>query len=236
MKQVSNQTLTMLLVASIAISLVGTVSNLNTLNSISGTSADIVGFATTGTGKVNVSIASVSSISISDALLDFGSCSPNTSGSYIDSNDSSTSWGAPGVCTLAGSAPAWRDSLNVTNDGNDNVNLTVSASAIASTFIGGTNPQFMYSTENVSARPGCRYANITGSAMFNDSASNITGLQEIWLNISSVNIQYPVCSNLSFPDTTDTVAFYARLFLPSDVTPGTGEKSSTLTFTATSIA
>ncbi len=71
--------------------------------------------------------------------------------------------------------------------------------------------------------------------MFNDTESNITGLQRIWLNISSASVGYPVCSNLSYPDTADSVAFYVRLFLPSDVTPGTGEKSATLTFTAASL-
>tara|TARA_Y100000310_G_scaffold341172_1_gene439473 strand:- start:402 stop:1103 length:702 start_codon:yes stop_codon:yes gene_type:complete len=233
MKPLSNQTITVLLAASIVISVLGTLSNLQKLE---GNTPSISGFATTGTGKVNVSVASVTSITISDALLNFGECSPNASGSYIASNDSTTSWGAPGVCTVDGSAPTTTDSLNITNDGNDDVNISFTSDSIASTFIEGTNPQFMYTTTNVSARPGCRLANKTTAIMFNDTESNLTGLQRIWLNISSASVGYPVCSNLSYPDTTDSVAFYVRLFLPSDVTAGGGEKSATLTFTAASLA
>jgi hypothetical protein len=81
-KNISNKTLMMLLVASIALSLIGTVSNVHRLDALSSMSPSITGFATSGTGKINFTVASITQISVTDGVLDFGSCSPNTTGTY----------------------------------------------------------------------------------------------------------------------------------------------------------
>ena len=233
MKQISNKTLMMLLVASIAISIVGTISNIKQIDTLVSDAPAITGFAGSGTGKINFTVASVTQISVTDGVLDFGSCSPNTTGTYLASNDSNESWGAVDICTIAGVNKNTTDSLNVSNEGNDDVNITVSTNLLAGDFLGGTSPQMMFIVRNVTARPGCTNTSNTGT--FNDTMSNTTGMQWLWMNFSSTGYQYPVCENLTYPDTKDSFAIYVRIFIPSDVIAGGGEKNVTYTFTATSI-
>ena len=152
MKQLSNRTASILLLSAIVVSLVSTVSTVFKVNQFVLPFQGISGMATTTTGMVNITVASVVSISITDAIVDFGSCSPNgTIGANVSSNDTSTSWGAPGVCTVEGSPPTTNDNITIQNDGNDDVNVTVQSSVIASAFLGGTAPQFYFSSRNASA-------------------------------------------------------------------------------------
>ena len=230
MKQISNKTLTYLLIAAIVVSVGGTMVSINRLNKAM-LQPGITGFAGTETGKVNVTIASVSSITIPDAVIDFGSCSPNASTGTNVSSNNSNEWGAPGVCTKAGAAVAESDNITVQNDGNKNINISVKTSAIAgATFIGGTDPGFYYTTRNASNREGC--FNITGHG--HTSPSNFdgtTGMQLNWQSFVAADTEYLACTNLTYEDSADQFSFFVLLDLPPDA-PVAGEQSVTVTFTA----
>ena len=226
MQQISNKAVTYLLVLAIIISVGGTMLNFYRITKLTQAPA-ITGFATTSTGKVNVTIAAVSSITLADSLIDFGSCSPNSTGTNVSSNDS-TSWGAPGVCSGSASPP---DNITVQNDGNKNINVTVKTNTVAgSAFIGGTNPQFYFITRNASARPGC--FNITSAWLPESDFSGTTGMQLNWKSFAAADTEYLACANLTFTDANDQFSLFARLFLPADA-PVAGQQNVTLTFTAT---
>jgi hypothetical protein len=126
--------------------------------------------------------------------------------------------------------------LNLSNEGNDDVNITVKTNLLADDFLGGTQPQMMFSIRNVTARPGCTNRS-TATNAFNDTegTANSTGMQWKWMNFSSTGFEYLACENLTYPDATDSIALYVRLFMPSDSDGGGPEKNVTFTFTATSI-
>ena len=80
MKEISNKTLTILLVIAIAVSLGGAFTSLSRLAAIS--ALPITGFATSGTGKVNLSITETTSVAIS-GNIDFGSGYINSTSNFV---------------------------------------------------------------------------------------------------------------------------------------------------------
>jgi len=243
MKQISSRALMTLLVASVVVSVVGTVINFNKLSQLIplGSGQGLTGFATTATGTVNVSIASVASIVLSDNIINFGSCAPNSSiGSNLSTNNSGLSWGAPGVCTLNGTAPQTTDFFVIQNDGNKEVNISIQINDTAANFIGGTSPQIYYTARNMTGRPGC--TNRTGvgggdglvnyNCTFTDAASCTYGFEWDFREITgAAATQFPVCSALNYSDTADSVRVALKLSLPPDATPR-GERALSFTFTA----
>ncbi|MBI2138203.1 hypothetical protein HYU13_01315 [Candidatus Woesearchaeota archaeon] len=238
MKQLSNRTASILLLSAIVVSLVSTVSTVFKVNQFMLPFQGISGMATTTTGMVNITVASVVSISITDAIVDFGSCSPNgTIGANVSSNDTSTSWGAPGVCTVGGDPPTTNDNISVMNDGNDDINLTVQSNKLASSFIGGTGPRLDFSVRDDPVRGGCQnlsVADLTGGGSFVSYDSNRTGYQHEWINLSLVNTEYIACQNFTFINTNDTINVFFRLYLPPDAPVNASEQTATITFTGAS--
>ncbi|MBI2138204.1 hypothetical protein HYU13_01320 [Candidatus Woesearchaeota archaeon] len=245
MKKISDQKVKALFIGAILVSLFSTLTMLDYINKKVAPFPSITGFASSGTGQVNVTIASVTSITASDLIINFGSCSPNiTSGSNLSSNDTTNSWGTAGVCLVGGALPATEDNITIQNDGNDDVNVTVQSSVIASTFLGGTSPEFYFNSRNASSRPGCRNLSVKNSSFIsgvripqateeNSIDSNMTGLQWNWKNITAAYTPYIVCENLSYTDSKDQVAVFARVFLPGDAPVRIGRNAS-LIFTAAS--
>ncbi|MFH1133553.1 MAG: hypothetical protein V1735_03620, partial [Nanoarchaeota archaeon] len=145
---ISNRTLAILMLFAIVISLGGLYLSTNRLARIGG----ITGFASSGTGSVNVTIVSFNSIAIEDALINFGNCTPTAgTGDNLSSNESSE----PACVTTGGTGSGvYPDNVSVSNDGNTNINVTVKTSNTG-TFIGGTSPKFWYSSRNASVYGGC---------------------------------------------------------------------------------
>jgi len=214
MQQISNKTLTFLLVATIVISVGGTMISLNRINRLV---PGATGMGTTG--KVNVSIASTASVNIVDAIIQFGSCAPTaTYGCNVSSNVSSAE------CSCAGGS--WPDNITVQNDGNKYVNLTVKTTDLAASFIGGTSPKFWFSSRNATLRPGCYNSSVV---------VDNNGLQWDWFSFDTSNIEYTACANLTFDDANDQLAVFAKLFLPADAPISLTNNSATLTFTANAL-
>lgn len=243
MKQISSKALMTLLVASVVVSVVGTVINFSKLSQLIplGSGQELTGFATTGTGTVNVTIASVASIVMSDNIIDFGSCGPNSSvGSNLSTNNSGLSWGAPGVCTLNGTAPANTDFFVIQNDGNKEVNISIQINDTAANFIGGTSPQLYFMARNKTGRPGCTNRTGVGGGLglvnYNCTFPDLTtactyGIQWDFREITAAATPFPVCNALNYTDTADSIMVALRLSLPPDATPR-GERALSFTFTA----
>ncbi len=239
MKQISSKALLTLLVASVVVSVVGTIINFNKLGQLvpQMSGSGITGFATTATGTVNVTIASVSSIIMADNTINFGSCAPNSSvGSNLSSNVSTLSWGAPGVCTLNGTAPATTDFFVVQNDGNKEVNVSIEINDTAANFVGGTSPQIYFMARNQTGRPGCTNRTGVGASWsynctFTDVTSCTNGIQWPFREITAAATPFVVCSALNYTDTADSIGVALKLSLPTDATPR-GERALSFTFTA----
>jgi len=230
MQQVSQKTLTFLLVIAIVVSVTGTMISIKRINQLVSETPVLTatGMAGSGSGMVNVTIAAVTSITALDSVIAFGSCSPPSDnfGCNTTSNDT---FG----CSCDGGGP---DNITISNDGNKDVNVSVKASSLAKTFIGGTvggagQAEMWFAVRNGSTNPGCGNASTT----IMDAEITGTGMQYTWKNISIADDNYQACANLTYGATTNTMSFFAKLFIPANA-PATGgeEASTTLTFTATS--
>jgi len=244
MDQISNKTLTLLLVIAIVVSVGGTIISINRINRLAQRQI-ITGMAGTGTGYVNLTIAGVASISVLEGQIDFGSCSPNaTIGSNLSSNVSgfsANSWGSPGVCSGSGiSAP---DNITIKNDGNTFINVTVKTGTLASSLVGGDDPwppEFRFMARNassgsyggVSYGPGC--FNRTSGSTCVGPTGGVGGLQWDWKNFSDTSTNFCVCDNLTYSSDVNAIFLFARLNVPANALQQ-GEQKATLTLTANEI-
>ena len=221
-KETLNRTLILVLVATIVMSIAGTIISVNRVNQLIPL---ITGFATTTTGMVNVTLANVNSIAISDSQINFGSCAPSgSSGCNVTSNSSVADCG----CTNG----IWPDNITVRNDGNTNINVSVKTNVIASTLIGGADPYgplFMFSVRNSSNTPGC--FNVTGSSV-PSGFDGAKGMQWDWANLTVANTEYLACQNLTPTANAQSFYLFAKIFIPADAPQKTGA-NATLTLTAT---
>jgi len=234
MREESNRTVMLLLVAAIVISVVGTLVSINRLNQAIPLTPRVTGLALQTTGKVNLSLAKVASLSVVDGVIVYGSCSPNASyganlSSNVSNNTAFNAWDAPGVCNAFPNSP---DNITVKNDGNSNVNITVETNSLASSFIGGTTPrgaEMWFAATNSSDSPGC-YVDSAGS----DPTGGFNGgLQWNWTGFVAADTEYLACANLTPTANLDSMYVFIKVFLPADTPVGTG-KNATLTFTAVS--
>lgn len=114
----------------------------------------------TDTGTANLTINSSASISFTDADCDFGS-------GYVDEIPTTATVWSNGSVVDGQGWDGCTNGLEVTNDGNVNVSLTLTSSSVASAFIGGTSPSFKIQSV-ASACTGTdslnSYTEITGGA------------------------------------------------------------------------
>ncbi len=206
MAEEANKGLVALLVAAIIVSIAGTLVSLNKLNQLGA----LTGFATTQQGKVNFTVSSQVSITLTDNLVDFGTCDiNNTATLYYESNETySASPSCSGLTTAA-------DYMVLENNGNVNVSVTLQSNKDEETFINApssTEDQFAFMA-------------------WNDEANSCgSGLPTKWVNITAAATPYTVCSNLDFEDPSDSIKIAFRIGLPPDTVPET--KEATITFTA----
>lgn len=227
MQQISNKTLTLLLLTAIVVSIAGTIISINKVNQLIPQAPIITGM---GTGMVNVSIAATTSISAIDTQIDFASCAPTaTYGCNATSNyttDNTFGCGCSG-----GSAP---DNITVKNSGNRHLNVTVAVGTVARSFVsgdlGGTGQAEMwFISRNSTDAPGCY--NLTVADSNPPDFDPARGLQWAWKNVSLAATNYAVCNNLTYGTTTNSIYFFVKLFIPANSPPT--EKNTTLTFTGT---
>ncbi|MCX6711151.1 MAG: hypothetical protein NTZ02_03625, partial [Candidatus Woesearchaeota archaeon] len=160
---INNKTLATLLVIAIIVSIGGTLISLNRLSKFGG-----VTFATSGTAKVNLTVTSSSGITVTQAI-DFGSGYSNASISTNCTMESNLSSGARPDADCKGDwanfiSDSTKRYIIVQDTGNTNGNLTINASAVATTWIDTVSTgwsQAWYAALNPTANDGCADANQT---------------------------------------------------------------------------
>jgi hypothetical protein len=201
MAEVSNTVLAALVVAALVVVIAGTVLHMNN---------GLTGFATTGTGTVNLSINSTLAIQVNPSYnnINFGACTPRPAVSYsCDTRDAANCTGNNALGNCTGDDAAGSQFIEVDNVGNVDANVSVSSECTAAQLIGGTSPAFTFTT----------------------SQCNGTGVSA-WTSLDSAAV---ACHNVSYKG--GAMRLFANVTIPYDAVGGTGgcsDTQSTLTFTA----
>jgi hypothetical protein len=173
----------------------------------------LIGFKLTGkvtdtdTAIVNVTIESSIAINFTTDLVDFGSGQVNLGQMNATVNTIGES--------LRGNWTAPTDGFVLENMGNLNVTLDLEAGKTATTFLGGTNPEYKFNVTNIE----------TGSC------SNVSFLLSDWFEVNGSAVR--ICDVFAFGNDYDTIRIDISLTIPSD--SFSGEQTDTFTATATAI-
>ena len=209
MKQLSDNTIIILVSIAIVLTLLVSFIDINKIsNLITGASsaAEI--------GYVNVTIQANILINSTDPIINFGDCYPITGGTQHWSNDTTTNGAAAGKCSGLASA----DYILIENLGNQDANVTVATAKLSFALIGGTSPKFEFTSVN-GTNNGCKLNGI--------GAASLEGVIQ---NFTSASIKYRVCDNLTFGVTNKQVKVYAGIFIPEDAPADPSAASANLTF------
>jgi hypothetical protein len=140
MNSVSNRTLVYLLVVAIVVSLTGTLISLSKLGELS-----VTGFgAGNATGEINLSVITSCSVTMSGSDIDFGSGTVSSGGTCELNTSAGTNSGCSGFSTVS-------HGLNFTNNGNEDINLSIKGNTTATAFITGTGPEFKINANAIQA-------------------------------------------------------------------------------------
>ncbi|HLD18844.1 MAG TPA: hypothetical protein VJB90_02440 [Candidatus Nanoarchaeia archaeon] len=256
MADISNKTLALLMVAAIVVSLGGLFISLDRLGSFQNS---ITGFAASNvTGRANVTIENVAGITISDNIINFGTCNLPTSGTVnVSSNESNTG----GTCTDGTGDVDWfPDNLSIRNDGNTNLNITIRTDSNVSKFLGTSGnkiPAYRYVTYNVTEDPrffGCmpnKYmcpagnescCNVTrrlDEAVITNNTANCSYTAD-WTNFTFNEVEAPTnemkaCSNLTYANNKRNITLFLQIQIPDDLqsaAPSGKNSTAILNFTA----
>ncbi len=184
MRQVPDRMVTIVLIIAIIVAISGFV---NVVNKVGGDFSLITGFATSGTGIVNVTVDATAAITLTNSTVEFGNGA--VTGGAVGTIVNTSEWaGQPS--TFANSAP-----ITVQNDGNVDVNITINGTPVA-TFL-NSNSQFQWA--GATGEGGCPAANLT------------TTLTEM-----AAAAAY-VCTNLTSLDSADHFNINIQVNLSSDL-------------------
>jgi hypothetical protein len=217
MVEISNKLLAVLVVISLTVSGFSIMTLLNKLNLVKEGLQQPTGRALTGVGNVTLTVSDAISIILLRDIVDFGSgyvnsskpaCATNATlsagQSYNDSEDNDC-W------TDNTKAPT---SLDLENDGNRNVTVTVIGPSVGSFFQGQGDP----------------IANISWRARNNETDSCAQGLSAYYQSFEGTS--QTVCSKLLFsPANSDDIAIDVQVVIPASLLPGV-YTNSTIEFTA----
>ena len=222
----SNKTLAWLVVATIIVSLAGTLISVNRISK--GPSGFVV---VNSTGNASVSITTQTQLNFIVSALNFGvgqvngSASTNYQCNLSNNKTSATNIIRAGGC-VGFNTTMTNGPLTLQNDGNTWLNVSLNFSANAANFIGGGGtvnpaPLFMFSaSENESG-------SCAGGMNATMNNTYITVVPNIWI---------PICtgasgSNLNYADATDSLTVGIFLGIPSDAS---GSKTVIITAQGTS--
>lgn len=257
MADISNRTLAILMVAAILVSLGGLFISLDRLAKLQvGAPPAITGFAGTGTGRANVSIQSILSITLADdSRIDFGACTVNPgndiilesnwtcSGDAANCDTMNTTVGNGGCARVAGMGLA-PDNITIRNDGNEFANVTfTSLNTSSDIFLDITDNDrlFAYRTINYSTTRGACGLNAWNQAVRGPLLSVNYTENANWTAITSNSLKYTACTNLTYggydgfkalggTPSDAKIQFQIRMVVPT--AEPAGQRNTTLTFTA----
>jgi hypothetical protein len=175
------------------------------------TKGGISGYATgTSIGSANLTVESAVEINFTNATINWGSGRVNTGKTYAILDSEGTVFQGNWTNQYAG--------LALENIGNINVTINLKTSKNAASFIGGTNPSYLWKITNL--EPGSCNA-----------TSNATYGWNTYANVSTTNIMY--CSPLQYLDDKDIIEIDVNLTIPYN--SFTGVLSDIVTATATAL-
>lgn len=207
MVDVSNKTLAVILMASIFVSIGGTVVSLNSLGQTSG----LTGYALTDQATASINITGDLSIEFAVDQVDFGAGFTNDTGAGIEYCTFDTNGTNPsGSANCSG----FNDDLSpftIENIGNQDAALALQFDEDAASLLGGTSPGFEYAVEN----------NVTDAC---DAGLTSTSFTTVTTGSSTV------CSNFNFDTGSDLLNLHIRVSVPQDAT--VGFRQATVTATA----
>jgi hypothetical protein len=216
MDEVSNKTLATLLVVAIVISLAGTFFAMRGVSQITNI---ISGAATSPTGTAKVNITEVTSISLYQNTVDFGSGYRNATIVDVNSECNLTTNASMHACWVNQSAYD-PNPFVLENDGNTYVNVTVNSSNV-STFLSGT---VLGGTRRYQYVPS---DSTTGPFAAAEDGCKVAFSKTDWTEFSETPAL--ICSNMSPYAAEDTFHVDVNISIPAGVI---GEKTAVVTFTA----
>ena len=215
MVEISNKVLGGLLIAAIAVSLIGTYMSITKIQQPS----YLTGFASaTGTGQVNLTVIQSTNINWTTALLDFGTGS--VVAGYINCTLSNDETGNTASCN--GFSDRTSTPFVIENIGNMNVSLNLSFDNSAATMIGGTSPAFEFKVDL--GEPGS-CLNSTGEAGEGDTYLDPKTFTQV-----TADQGYVICPLIPPTQTNDSIEVMVKIIIPGD--SFTGNMTSTITATA----
>jgi hypothetical protein len=174
-------------------------------------------------GNITVTVNSSISILLLDSSINFGNCTLNqTRGySYFDSSKSNISSSGCDNFQCTGIYNASLDYLEIQNDGNVNINVTLKTNVTAGNVYtnqgSSTNSYYQYKTTNNGL--GCDW--VFGNQPWS------------YVNLSTANTEYQLCDNMSYDGSVgDSFEIYAGIWINSSANTG---GQATWTFTASAI-
>ena len=222
--EISNKTLTWLVVAAIAVSLFATGTVLTQLNKIKGVTGLAAGETSNATGNVTISVSTQTTLRYYTSTLDLGSLTVNAAAGFCNLTHNGTGNLVPQFSNCdnptAGSLPV----LMLENAGSNYLSVAINFSKNAATLIGGANlsypaPYFYYTVfENES------------NACFGGINASILSQ---WVNVTLASVYTQICPNLSYSDSKDSLGIGIRLGIPLDAP--SGQKNVTIYAQGTSL-
>jgi hypothetical protein len=220
---ISDKMLAVLLVTAIIISVGGALLTITQVTNLVNTVPALKGIAGLGVyGRVNITIAALASINVSQTYVDFGIgyVKAGMSGALLNSSNGT------GACdpvnwTVDSSSCSNVQDIILQNVGTKDLIVDVCSVKSGATMIGGTGPGYNYTTYNATASgvAGC----VTGTQKltpFNISSNCATGETE------------NICNNLTRLSGQNMMNVSIVLLIPSNAPAG--NKTDTLTFNVTS--
>jgi hypothetical protein len=237
----TEKTLALLLVASIIVSLGGTVVSLNKLGQVQFKTLTARATANTD-GYVQLNITSDTSIAFTKSTINFGNGYVNSSCNNCTMWTNSTTGGTSKHLVQSCCEAQWNTltagttkvGLWIRNEGNTNLTVNLDFDKDASTFIGGTGALFQYRTLTDVSSKGC--SGCSGVAHDDNANSCKTTLRytSAWADANTSN---PIlCANYGFTNNpaSDEMVLDVKVGIPR--TSPTNAKVATLTITGTSSA
>jgi hypothetical protein len=206
----SNKALAVLLLAAVVVSLGGTIISLNRLSQV-----QTVGYATTSTGTVNLTIGSSTSITTVDGnSVNFGSCTPATgTNATIDTeNLSNTSV----VCQFY--MQGNYSNISVRNDGNVNATVTIKASQVGRLDNTTGVAAFLNST---SATSSLRYKiQNNGRGSYTGGCVAGTNYAAAYTAFTQASYYTAACGKLTVGSTANSIVTQFQVNVPYDAPQG----------------
>ena len=184
-----------------------------TFTEVSDFNKKLTGYAT---GYVNITIASMIQINLTNSTVNFGAGAVNASCQSATLYTRGPSAEQVVLCGNWSTDGTPAHGIMIENTGNINCTLTAKGAAAASSWIGGT------------AGAGATYQwNFTVFELGSCSGGSLT--QNVW-NTANTSVAATLCTDFSSTDTGDVVLLDINLSIPSDAT--TGAVSDIITITA----